>query len=98
MIDSDCDGVLTDEDCDDSDPDDLAEDADCDTVSTDEDCDDNDSTIGLRSAIKIVMGSQRMQTVMTTTLILTVSIDQDCDGTETDADCDNDQTYRIDGI
>ena len=41
----DCDGVPTDEDCDDNDPNvgSNANDMDCDGVPTDEDCDDNGS-------------------------------------------------------
>ena len=42
-VDEDGDGVLSDEDCDDSDPNMPSNDADCDGASTAEDCDDSDS-------------------------------------------------------
>ena len=46
-LDQDCDGVLTSEDCDDSNPNasDIANDADCDGILSDVDCDDEDSAI-----------------------------------------------------
>jgi len=42
-VDADCDGVLTEDDCDDSDPNTI-NDMDCDGVLTEDDCNDNDST------------------------------------------------------
>ena len=46
--DADCDGVLTDDDCDDADAASTtrATDADCDGVLTETDCDDNDLSLG----------------------------------------------------
>ena len=45
LVDGDCDGVLTVEDCDDSDEDMPNNDSDCDGVSTSDDCDDSDATM-----------------------------------------------------
>ena len=53
----DCDGIATEDDCDDTDDSSttLATDADCDGVLTGDDCDDTDSALGSTLMTQIVM-------------------------------------------
>ena len=55
--DQDCDGVYTEDDCDDGDPRLPIDDMDCDGIITEDDCDDNDYTLGSTWMIPTVMVS-----------------------------------------
>ena len=87
--DSDCDGVLTETDCDDSDPE-TVNDMDCDGVETLNDCDDADPSLVAVSADGdcdgILTGDDCDDGDSSSTAI---DEDGDCDGVPASADCDD---------
>ena len=91
-VDADGDGVLAEDDCDDSDPASttVATDADCDGVLTDDDCDDTDpdsTTVATDADCDgVLMDDDCDDTDPEST---TVAADDDCDGVLTDEDCDD---------
>jgi formylglycine-generating enzyme required for sulfatase activity len=93
--DADCDGVLTEYDCDDlSDAIaiDTRTDADCDGFSTDSDCDDDDSTLGSLDDCDGdgIAADEDCDDTDSTTVD-----DMDCDGVATDADCNDDDSTLL---
>ena len=90
--DADCDGAVTDDDCDDADADStiVADDGDCDTFLTADDCDDSDE------ASTVVADDGDCDTILTADDCddadadsTAIADDADCDGTLTADDCDD---------
>jgi hypothetical protein len=90
VTDDDGDGVITDEDCDDSNADMPNNDADCDGVLTDDDCDDGDDTstaISEDGDCDGVLSAEDCDDGDSASTI--VAEDGDCDGVLSDDDCDD---------
>ena len=93
LLDGDCDGVLTADDCDDNDSGSttVATDADCDGIQTNNDCDDSDPTSTMISNdldCDGVIGTFDCDDEDPN--LLDIGNDFDCDGIETGDDCDDD--------
>ncbi|MAA78790.1 MAG: hypothetical protein CL916_05980 [Deltaproteobacteria bacterium] len=91
--DADCDGIITEEDCDDNDAGStiLAEDADCDGIVTAEDCDDNDAgstSLAEDADCDTVLAVDDCDDNDARYTI--VAEDADCDGVLTADDCNDD--------
>jgi formylglycine-generating enzyme required for sulfatase activity len=87
--DGDCDGVLTADDCDDTNPASatLATDGDCDGVPTEDDCDDSDAeseTVATDGDCDGVLTADDCDDTDPTTVD-----DMDCDGVDAEDDCDD---------
>ena len=90
--DADCDGISTDDDCDDDDPDAprISQDGDCDGVPTGDDCDDDDADLGAQSDDEDCDGIPASDDCDDDDPDAPrISEDSDCDGVPTDEDCDD---------
>jgi hypothetical protein len=90
--DADCDGVTSEDDCDDDDPGlgERDEDGDCDGVETADDCDDDDPELGDRDADEDCDGVVAADDCDDDDPDAPrISEDGDCDGVPTDEDCDD---------